>query len=91
MSLTIELGTQQSAAAHQCGSCGHFEPRSPGDGFGYCHFKLQPWAMRKVLAEMWEVDPRTVRDTETCSFYKPKMIGGEHVTFVQKHSWRAGD
>lgn len=90
---TFDLNQYQSAAAERCGSCNHFLARDPGDGHGLCCFKLPPWALARIINpdECLEVDPRTVRDTDTCSFYQPKTIAGECVTFVQKRSWRAGE
>jgi hypothetical protein len=90
--MTVELNKYQSADPGQCGSCHHFDARSPGDGCGICRFNLPPWVIKKGDdQDGWEVDPRTVRDTASCSLYEAKNIMGSPVLFEQKRSWNAGN
>jgi hypothetical protein len=90
--VAVELNKYQSADPGQCGSCHHFDARQPGDGHGLCLFKLPPWVIKKGDdKDGWEVDPRTVQDTESCSLYETKRtIAGQPVLFVQSRHWEAG-
>ena len=90
--MVIALNQYQSAGPGQCGSCHHFDARSPGDGFGVCRFKLPPWVVKKGDdQDGWEVDPRTVQDTASCYLYEAKKIMGEPALFEQKRYWNAGE
>lgn len=86
----IRLNEYQTAEPECCGSCDYFTGR--GDGHGICHFRFPPWVRRKgdQPDDLNEVDPRTVRDLDGCSLYKPRSDGGELVLFSQGREWTAG-
>jgi len=89
-----KLGKDQTAEPGKCGSCQYFRHRqSEYDTFGICSLKLPPWVDKKYgdPNESWEVDPRTVMDTDDCSFYEPRNVGGVPVHFSQDRVWKAGD
>lgn len=87
------LGMGQSAEPDKCGSCQHFKHRQEKyDTMGICSLRLPPWVEKKYgdPNKGWEVDPRTVQDTDTCSFYERQNVAGEPVEFVQQRVWQAG-
>ncbi len=86
------LNERQSAEPNQCGSCQHFQPREPGDGFGQCTLRLPPWVavkQREGERDSW-CNERTIQDINTCSLYQIKKVGGEPVEFIQQRVWQAG-
>ena len=92
--MNIELEQGQSANPNECGSCQYFGGRGNKDLYGVCNFLLPPWVMTifKTSDEGFEVNPRTVSDRSTCSFYRPKLTpGGDPVLFSQRRFWLAGD
>lgn len=92
MTTTVTLGGLQSAEPNKCGSCNNYEPRNDYDGMGICTWTFPPWVKtRGREKEDFEVDPRTVQDTTTCSFYTPKVDDkGHHVMFRKEVYWEAG-
>lgn len=91
----VRLGINQSAEPGKCGSCSFFRHRqSEYDTMGICHLKLPPWVEKKYgdPKQSWEVDPRTVRDVDDCSFHAPwKTSDGLPVIFAQTRTWKAGE
>lgn len=93
MTKIIELDDGASAEPGRCGSCHLYRDRQNRDGFGLCGLTLPPWLENYFarIDKVYEVDPKTVKCTATCSFYRPKTVDGQPVTFVQKRAWRAGE
>lgn len=92
---TIELNPDWQAEAGHCGSCSFFKRRASGvhdpDTHGICQFVLPGFMARKVDIStamnrdaVWEVDPRTVQDRDSCDLYH--STGKQ---YVQKKYWSA--
>lgn len=90
---TVELNPSWHAAAEQCGSCRLFKRRASSledpDTFGLCNFVLPKFMAWKVDIPPpkgheagWEVDPRTVQDTDSCDLYRRSES-----QYVQKKYW----
>jgi len=89
----MKLNQYQHAEPNECGSCQHFRPRDPGDGYGLCTFRLPPFAaMRPYVGEERDSDcnERTVSDTDGCSLYEARNLAGDPTEFIQERVWRAG-
>lgn len=89
----IELGEGQTAEPNKCGSCEYFRHRQDRyDTMGICSFRFPPWVRRRgdEPNAVYEVDPRTVRDTDSCSLYVPRGGRESPAQFVQRRIWVAG-
>lgn len=93
--VTIELHPDWSASSGECGSCRYFKRRASSlddsDTHGVCMFVLPKHIASKIdippsrgTDHVWEVDPRTVQDRDSCDLYK--STGRQ---YAQKRYWSA--